>query len=404
MLLVALRRRMSHNAGVFDRIASLLRVACTPVFACSALGACALGPSTVLVAADDARIVYTGRFDTRNPKAPRGAWPGSQIAARFTGRFIRAVITDTPVEDESRETDWITVVIDDGRPKTFALAEGRHIYPLAQKLEHGEHHVLIWKRTEAEVGVLSFQGFQLDRDQALLEPSRPFTRHLELVGDSITAGYGDEGASSACHGSARVENNFLSYGAIAARELGASYSALAWSGKGLTRNYDPRDEEVFSAVYDRIIPTEPEAGSAAIETQPDAVIVNLGTNDFFAGMPDRQAVSGAYLQLLQTLRKRYPRALLVVGIGPLLADDYPQPNARSLLRAWLQAIVARWQTQVDNNIALIELWFDPREGVGCDFHPNVTTHARLGRELAELLRERLGWSNGKPGPGSVVHD
>ena len=43
---------------------------------------------------------------------------------------------------------------------------------------------------------------------------------MVFIGDSITAGYGNEGPDSGCHWSAELEDNFRTFGAYAARELG----------------------------------------------------------------------------------------------------------------------------------------------------------------------------------------
>jgi lysophospholipase L1-like esterase len=338
----------------------------------------------------DPRISYTGRFDRRAPDAVRFAWVGAQIEARFSGEFLRAYLTDTPVEDELRETDYITVVVDAGAPRTFALQEGSRIYPLATALDPGPHHVLIWKRTEAEVGVITFRGFELESRHALLPRPKPPTHRLEFVGDSITAGYGNEGADAACHWSAKTENNYLTFGAFAARELGASYTAVAYSGKRVTHSYEAPDELTLPEIYDRVIPTEDD--SPKVSASPaDVVVVNLGTNDAFPRLPDERTFTGAYQSFLAQLRTQNPTALFVIVLGPMLVDDYPQPLARSTLRKWLKTVQTSREASGDTRVDFIEFWYDPAEGVGCDFHPNVKTHARLGHELANLIRTRLEW-------------
>lgn len=351
---------------------------------------CAVRPSTSLIEPNAPQLRYTGWFDTRSPRSVRFAWSGTSIAATFTGTSLSAHLSDTPVEDDTRDTDWLTVVIDDSAPKKLALAEGRHIYPLASGLSSGSHRVLLWKRTEAEVGVVTFRGFSIDAGARLTPPPAAPLRRLVFIGDSITAGYGNEGPDGTCHWSARRENSHATYGAYAARELHADYVAAAWSGKGLTRNYDPRDRIPMPALYDRVIPSENTSPLAPREPA-DAVVINLGTNDFFQGVPRSAAFIDAYLALLDALRARYPKSLLVLGIGPMLADDYPQPKARTLAREWTRTVAERRRTAGDDQVDTIEFWMDPGDGVGCDFHPNVKTHARLGQELAQLLRDRLGW-------------
>ena len=336
------------------------------------------------------RIRYTGRF-YENGDARLSGWPATQIEARFTGSAIAAVLGDTPIEDDVRDFDRIRVAIDGGAPREFRLAEGRHVYPLARGLARGEHHVQIWKLTEGMVGVIAFEGFLLGRGEMLLPPPAAPKRRIEMIGDSITAGYGNIGPNERCHWDAALQNSYLTYGAYAARERGAAYSVLAWSGKGVLHNFLPEEPETLPEIYERVLPADADSGLAPATPRPDAVVVNLGTNDMFSSLPDGPTFERAYIALLRRVRARYPDALLVLALGPMLADDVPQLNARTLMRGWLQNVELRWRTRVDPRVAFIELWTDPAEGLGCDFHPNTRTHARMGKELAALLRARLRW-------------
>ena len=67
--------------------------------------------------------------------------------------------------------------------------------------------------------------------------------------------------------------------------------------------------------------------------KPQAVVINLGTNDISnnkgdPGMPFRDAYRG----FVETVRAKYPDALIICMIGPLLsrhgADDDPGPHPR----------------------------------------------------------------------------
>lgn len=342
-------------------------------------------------AANDPHIRYTGRFDARNALARVSGWPGTQIDARFTGTSLLAVLTEMPTEDQIRDFDRINVVVDGGPARVFALAEGRHVYPIARGLRDGEHSVQIWKRTEGMVGEITFEGFVLAPGQRLLALAKAPPRRIEVIGDSISAGYGNEGSSASCHWDAATENNALTYGAFAARELRAAYSVAAWSGKGLLRNFDPNEPETLPEICDRVLPADPAAGVAPVTPHPDAVVVNVGTNDMATGIPDSTAFHDAYLALLRRVRARHPDALIVIAFGPMLAEDAPQPQARTITRTWMKRIESDFHAHVDARVASLELWIDPQEGLGCDSHPTVRTHQRMGKELAALLREKLKW-------------
>ena len=355
---------------------------------CAVIG-CVGTPKPVVVKPSHPAIRYGGYFDARNPDAPRFAWPGTHIEARFSGTSLSAKFTSTALVDETRDNDWIAVVIDGGEPKVFALAEGEHVYRLASGLPQGSHRVLIWKRTEAEVGTITFHGFKLDDGTSIGPPVFPPTRRMFFVGDSITAGYGVEGPNQACAWNVAYENNYATYGAVAARLLDAEYVAAAWSGKGISRNYEARDVETMPQLYRRVIPTEPDSPPAPV-VPADVVVVNLGTNDFGRGVPDRASMLGAFDKLLGELHADHPKALTVLVLGPMLFDEGSVQH-RTLMRAWLNEVRARRIAQGDHAIELLEVWTDPAEGLGCYAHPNHRTHARLGSELAALVKSRLRW-------------
>jgi lysophospholipase L1-like esterase len=140
----------------------------------------------------------------------------------------------------------------------------------------------------------------------------------------------------------------------------------------------------------RVIPTE-EDSPRLPRVDAQAVVINLGTNDFFQATPKTREFIDTYLRLIGAVRERWPAALIVLVVGPMLADDHPQPRALSQLRAWVKTVIARRRAAGDAALELMEVWTDPAEGVGCDFHPNLQTHARLGQELAARLSERLDW-------------
>ncbi len=71
-----------------------------------------------------------------------------------------------------------------GKDSTIVLAKG-----LAGK----QHLLRMQKRSEAEQGRTTVHSFDLEKGASLVSyfPSR--ARHIEFIGNSITAGYGTEG-------------------------------------------------------------------------------------------------------------------------------------------------------------------------------------------------------------------
>ena len=130
---------------------------------------------------------------------------------------------------DSGENQWQVVV--DGKPTKILTTKGKGAsYRVADSLPPGEHTVELVKRTEAFCGNTQFLGFQLSEGGRLLEPASAKHR-IEIIGDSISCGYGNEGKSETEHFSPTTENAYLTYGASPARELGADCVVVAWSGR-----------------------------------------------------------------------------------------------------------------------------------------------------------------------------
>ena len=350
---------------------------------------CKTNPRMLRVIPEDARLLYLGAFDRQEPQQPRFAWPATEVRFRFRGSAVSVELTDTPYEDETRETNFISVQVDDAPPSTIALREGKVRYPLAHNLAPGSHTLRLIKRTEAEVGTITLHDFTLSAGAEIETIARP-QRRILFVGDSITAGYGNEGPNERCPYSPSSSDATRTFASLAARELGAEGLLHAWSGKGVSRNYEARDEGTMPELFMRVLPGDVGSPEIAASQPPDAVVIALGTNDFFRGTPDEQTFLLAYRSMLNRLARYAPRAPTLFVLSPMLADDHPQPQARSTLRRWLERLAAE-RARSQAKAEVLEQWVDPAEGLGCDYHPNVRTQTRLARELSTALRALAGW-------------
>src|SRR5690606_13457961 len=148
----------------------------------------------------------------------------------------------------------------------------------------------------------------------------------EFIGDSITAGYGNELSvdDPTDHGyTTRNSNARRAYGAIAARRLNAEYVAVAASGRGVSRNYADEPGTLVPELHERTLPDEASPLWDHSRYQPHVSVLNLGTNDYSTPGVDRELFRERYQQFLTVLRQRYPLTTLIVTVGPMLNDDYP---------------------------------------------------------------------------------
>jgi lysophospholipase L1-like esterase len=315
-------------------------------------------------------IHYSGRFDRSDPAAPSFDWSGTSIGARFSGTGVSVTL-------DAQGQNFFEVVLD-GTPRTVVeTAWGEQTLPLAAGLPAGEHDVLIVRRTEAFANAVAFLGFTVEGGAIVPSPS-PWTHRLEFVGDSITAGYGAEGVGPSCSFSLDTESAYASYASVAARALDAEAHLIAYSGKGVYQNYGGDTTEPMPALYERTLGSD-AASVWDFSYQAEAVLINLGTNDFSASV-NQATFESAYSALILLVRSHHPAAAIYCIAGAIM-----NPTATAYIT---NAIAASG----DANTHLLELpAVDPGEGWGCDYHPSAASHARFGGLVADRLRADLGW-------------
>jgi lysophospholipase L1-like esterase len=298
---------------------------------------------------------------------------------------------------EGTEKVYLQPIIDGkvGRRIEVASGSDREIV-LGNGLAQGDHAVELYRETEGAYGTTVFLGFTAG---TLKGSPPPKGRLLEIIGDSISASYGELGTEThlgwhstqnGCHYSPETQAGFQSFGAIAARELGAEVSIVAISGVGVVRDYG-------GVACTFLTEYENAAGRSgktkwSFAPKPDAVLINLGTNDIDNGKGDPgRPFEEAYLRFLEKLRGRYPDAFVFLAIGPMLGND-----DLITMRSHLANIVTARAKAGDSQVASFDFGIQPLGGngetpTGCDWHPSVTEHVAMAEALKGQLRAKLGW-------------
>ncbi len=317
-------------------------------------------------------VHWIGRYSD-DGTTKRFGWSGVGFVVRFDGTGASVSMDDA--------AGWWTVVVDGEVQPPLQTSGGQQSYSLATGLPAGEHTIEAYRRTEGSFGASVIGEVTLEGE---LLPPPGVSRRIEVIGDSITCGYGNEGPDKFCSFTADTENNYLAYGSIAARLVDAEIVTVAWSGKGIIYNYGNDTFEPLPQVYDRIVAGEPDA-LWDFSWQPDVVVINLGTNDFSTdGDPSENDYVSNYVAFLEHLREVYPDALLM-PISPMLGGD-----ELVMVEGYIQSAIDMRMAAGDTNLTTANVNVDPI-GWGCDYHPSVATHQAMGELLADELALALGW-------------
>jgi hypothetical protein len=158
----------------------------------------------------------------------------------------------------------------------------------------------------------------------------------------------------------------------------ADVTIIAWSGRKMWPN------NTTPEIYDLVLPTRPAHAYDFKGPAPDAIVINLATNDFGRGAPDQAQWTAAYETFIKRLWGHYPNAQIYAATGSMMGGD-----SLATLKTYMQKI----STDIaDPRLHLIDFPTQQQEnGFGSDWHPSVKTDEIMGEQLAEALKKDLHW-------------
>ncbi|KAJ5657865.1 uncharacterized protein N7484_001514 [Penicillium longicatenatum] len=336
-------------------------------------------------------VRYLGRV---NPATKELTWPGTGVAFTFTGTSASISLLSVT------GTNSVDLIIDGGAPTVISNVAGTSISTPAG-LSQGTHTVELRKRSEALYGTIVIGDITTD---GTLGANAVPAKKIEVIGDSITVGYGLDGTYP-CTNTAALEDNPKTYAALAAESLGADYSIVAWSGKGLVRNTatDTTDTSpLMPELYTRYGANDADNSyTFPSDWTPDAVVINLGTNDFSYLAYDSSGQSynarspinattftNEMVDFVHSIQEHYPNTKFFLLTSPMLSDSFPTTAdaQHTTQKTALQSAIS----QLGSNAYLVD-WPTQGSDVGCDYHPNASTHAAGAAILASAISSALGW-------------
>jgi lysophospholipase L1-like esterase len=326
-----------------------------------------------------AGVRWVGRVDVTSDAAhPRFAWSGTGFVARFDGTSLSADLYVT-----GAAAIFKTVI--DGTPQApFTSAQGTKSYMLVSNLAAGVHTVELYRQTEGAQGETRLM--QLTTDGTLMDPPAGANRLIEVIGVSFTCGYGVLGAlpDTDCF---PTESHWDTYAAIAGRALGAEVSTIAASGKGVVRNYSGDTAGTMPILYPDTV-TNLASPVWDFHVEPQAVVINLGTNDISNNKGDPgMAFRDTYRMLLERVRAYYPHTYIVCIIGPLLSG-----GDLSTISGHIKAAVDARAAAGDSKVEFFnQIQPQTSDRAACQYHPNVAENQMMADLLVGELKAKLGW-------------
>lgn len=344
------------------------------------------------VPARDTNFEYVGRTLKMPSGAMKYSLPGVSVYGAFEGPHLDLVVKEFGGGGFST-TNYLAVIIDNSTPYLIRLNQKDTIYPVSSTLTSGIHNVQIVKRTESQVGSVEFRGIRVQQNATVAKHSSMPQTKLLSIGNSITCGYGNDTSitvNPTTGFTSKHENNYNSYGHVAARSLKAQYAAFAYSGRGLYKNIDGSTSTVIPSIFDRIFPDDASYTWDHATYVPNWIVVNLGTNDFSSeingyGRIDSSTFVSKYLTFVSRLKQLYPSAQIILAVGPMMSDGYPT-NGRhwTRIQAYVNSVVNKEKQAGNTRISFLA--FQPQSSpYGEDWHPSTQTHQIMGNQLANFI-------------------
>lgn len=327
---------------------------------------------------------YVGRFDFTHPGEVRFDWTGTYFRCRFTGSQL-GLRLDGPADI------YYDVFIDKLPVKVISSGRGNIIWIATNLKKTATHSLTVYKRTEGMIGISVFKGLAIDQDAKIIRWKTAPSRRIEFIGNSITCGYGAEGASSKERFKPATENSYLSYASVLSRAFNADYHIEAHSGIGVVRQYGDslkvsvslQMPQKFSFTFDS--DTVRWNFSA---WKPDMLVINLGTNDFSTHpYPDKAVFQRAYENLIRSVRDVYGNIPVFCLAGPLINEpcySYIKESVESLKT-----------TNNDQNVYFIGIpgaLLNTNDDLGSDAHPSAKGQRKIASFILPVISNVMQWN------------
>ncbi|MBO5166372.1 MAG: GDSL family lipase [Lachnospiraceae bacterium] len=352
-----------------------------------------------------------GRTDTTQYPLPL-FWNGSAIEVNVTGTELWI---DIDVDFDFHEP-WVGTSIDGAVMSRQMLMPGSYSICLFRNMtQEPVKNVRFFRELQAmsedNACHVLIRGFQTDGE---FSPVADKPIKLEFIGDSITSGEGTYGAKGDYPWITMFMSSSKHYATMTGEALNADIRLISQGGWGVLCGWDNDPRHSIPTRYEAICGLAEGEFNEQLgaqkpnpfdQWQPDAVIVNLGTNDASAfeqpaftvpetgevfkqrknedgsfNTEDVARFEKAVVDFLYMLRRNNPNSHIVWTYG-MLGYNLSLPIAHA---------VSTYRAETgDNKAYFLQLPNTTEETIGSRFHPGVKSHERASKVLIEYLQELL---------------
>jgi hypothetical protein len=334
------------------------------------------------ITADNPDIQYFGRFDHSNPKKVAFDWPGVYIKATFQGTSCSVILEGQNCFD---------AFVDGNKTATISTGLNVDTFSIAKDLPNKAHDLLLVKRSESPLAPSFFSGLILDSGKTLVKKSAAPERKIEFIGDSYTAGFANEYPNRECPANKTdsiiltFTNTHKAFAALTAKAFSAQFQTIAYSGRGLIKNYNWIDKgKELLYYYDKTLMSSDTKLWNFSSWKADVVVIGIGINDFQADPPyaDPAAFDSTYSSFISRLRNQYPGVKLILCATKIWPTDSLIPRVKNII-------------EIQKKQGHKDIWYYEyaTPNTALYGHPGIDDHKIIADGLIPIISKATGWKN-----------
>ncbi len=362
----------------------LIQIVAMTGIICSCFFLTGTSKNTKFYTAGDDAFQYMGRVEIQDEKAVYN-WPGVSVSVGFTGETLGIRI-------KGGSRNYFNVWVDDF-PVKIIRAVNDTVWWFTEPLSDGEHQLRLVKRTEAEMGMAEFYGIYIGEGNLLKRPLLLPQKKILFIGNSITCGYGTEGKNKTERFKPSTENCEKSYASIIARAFNAQYQLVSHSGLGMVRNYgDPKklsvEQKPMPVRLEYLFDNDSIVKYDLKNYIPDAVVINLGTNDFSTQpFPDEADFIQTGEKLILKLLETFPGVKVFCITGPMINEP-----CFSYTKKIVELVRNKKNTKDVVFIGVPVDLLNTANDLGSDWHPSYRGQIKTANMILPVMGNVLNWN------------
>lgn len=333
-------------------------------------------------------FAYLGRVELLEDGKVILIGSGSSVSFNFKGNDCSIFLKSA---DTWEHHNYVALELDGKYIGRLKIEKGEtKSYPITVSESREVHSLSIYKATEAANGGILFAGTTTN----LLPIPRSNKKKIELIGDSITCGFGNDASTIPCGTGDWYDqhNAYLAYGPVLSRALNLDFVLSSVSGYGMYRNWNDEHllEPILPDVYENLYLNTDSSKPYNFKFQPDLVSICLGTNDLSDGdgkkprlpFSEEKFVSN-YIKFIKTVYKNAPNAKIVLLNSPMVSG-----NKNVTFVKCLKKVIQAFENNTTHKpIALFE--FQPMIPKGCGYHPDIADDKIMADQLIPFFKKLL---------------